>query len=115
MHELEFTDNEIRIVLNALDFYSRIWIGQYDHMLWDLRWYRNCSQLDALDDTLRRKFWDIRNIILPGLRKYSLNGSYGIFSRFFRNYPFFVFLYNPIYSIIDISKCIRRFLDVGFK
>lgn len=28
---------------------------------------------------------------------------------------FFVFLYNPIYSIIDISKCIRRFLDVGFK
>ena len=40
MHELEFTDNEIRIVLNALDFYSRIWIGQYDHMLWDLRqWY----------------------------------------------------------------------------
>ena len=34
MHELEFTDNEIRIVLNALDFYSRIWIGQYDHMLW---------------------------------------------------------------------------------
>ena len=55
MHELEFTDNEIRIVLNALDFYSRIWIGQYDHMLWDLRWYRNCSQLDALDDTLRRK------------------------------------------------------------
>ena len=46
MHELEFTDNEIRIVLNALDFYSRIWIGQYDHMLWDLRWYRNCSQLD---------------------------------------------------------------------
>lgn len=80
MHELEFTDNEIRIVLNALDFYSRIWIGQYDHMLWDLRWYRNCSQLDAWDDTLRRKFWDIRNIILPGLRKYSLNGSYGIFS-----------------------------------
>ena len=37
MHELEFTDNEIRIVLNTLDFYSRIWIGQYDHMLWDLR------------------------------------------------------------------------------
>ena len=67
MHELEFTDNEIHIVLNTLDFYSRIWIGQYDHMLWDLRWYRNCTQLDALDDTLRRKFLDIRNIILPGL------------------------------------------------
>lgn len=80
MNELEFTENEIRIVLNALDFYSRIWIGQYDHILWDLRWYRNCSQLDALEDVLRRKFWDIRNIVLPGLRQYTLNGSYGIFS-----------------------------------
>ena len=33
-----------------------------------------------MDDTLRRKFWDLRNITLPGLCKYSLNGSYGIFS-----------------------------------
>ena len=108
MHELEFTDNEIRIVLNALDFYSRIWIGQYDHMLWDLRWYRNCSQLDAVDDTLRRKFWDIRNITLPGLRKYSLNGSYGIFSRFFLNYPFlFLELYSN-YSIIKVSIAITE-------
>ena len=80
MYELEFIDREIRIVLNALDFYSRIWIGQYDHILWELRWSKNCSQLDALDETLRRKFWDMRNIILPGLRKYYLNGSYGIFS-----------------------------------
>lgn len=30
MHELEFTDNEIHIILNTLDFYSRIWIDQYD-------------------------------------------------------------------------------------
>ena len=104
MHELEFTDNEILIVLNALDFYSRIWIGQYDHMLWDLRWYRNCSQLDALDDTLRRKFWDIRNIILPGLRKYSLNGSYGIFSRLFRNYP--LLLLYPMYLNFASSNCL---------
>ena len=80
MHELEFTDNEILIILQALDLYSRIWIGQYDHILWDLRWYRNCNQLDELDKTLRREFLDIRNIVLPGLYEYSLNGSYGIFS-----------------------------------
>ena len=80
MHELEFTDNEIRIILQALDLYSRIWIGQYDHILWDLRWYRNCNQLDELDKTLRREFLDIRNIVLPELHEYSLNGSYGIFS-----------------------------------
>lgn len=80
MHELEFTDNEIRIILQALDLYSRIWIGQYDHILWDLRWYRNCNQLDELDKTLRREFLDIRNIVLPGLHECSLNGSYGIFS-----------------------------------
>ena len=29
--------------MQALDLYSRIWIGQYDHILWDLRWYRNCT------------------------------------------------------------------------
>ena len=80
MYEIEFTDNEISIVLNALDFYSRIWIGQYDHILWDIRWYRNCRQLDELDHTLRRKFWDMRNIILPELRHYGLSGSHGIFS-----------------------------------
>ena len=80
MHELEFTNNEILIILQALDLYSRIWIGQYDHILWDLRWYRNCNQLDELDKTLRREFLDIRNIVLPGLYEYSLNGSYGIFS-----------------------------------
>ena len=50
MHELEFTDNEIRIVQNALDFYSRICIGQYDHMLWNLRWYRNCKIKETLGD-----------------------------------------------------------------
>ena len=44
MHELEFTDNEIRIVLNALDFYSRIWIGQYDHMLWEMSLFGGSSQ-----------------------------------------------------------------------
>lgn len=80
MYDIEFTDKEIHIVLNALDFYSRIWIGQYNHILWDLRWYRNCDQLDALDNILRRKFLDMRNIILPELRYYELSGSYGIFS-----------------------------------
>lgn len=80
MHEIEFLDNEIQSVVNALDFYSRIWIGQYDHILGDLRWYRNCRQLDALDNILRKKFTDMRNIILPELRHYGLSGSYGIFS-----------------------------------
>lgn len=80
MYQLEFTDNEIRIVLNALDLYSRIWIGQYDQILWDLRWYRKYNQLDALDESLRRKMKDMRNIILPGLQGDSLSASYGIFS-----------------------------------
>ena len=59
-------------------------LGEKSRTLAIVKHIRRCikwsSQLDALDDTLRRKFWDIRNIILPGLRKYSLNGSYGIFS-----------------------------------
>ena len=55
MYELEFTEPEIKSVLNALDFYSRIWIGQYDHILWEIRWMKDCSQLDKLDEVLRRK------------------------------------------------------------
>lgn len=80
MYEIEFTDDEICTVLNALDFYSRIWIGQYDHILWELRWIRSCRQLDVAEEVLQKKLLEMRNIILPGLYQYSLYGSYGIFS-----------------------------------
>ena len=79
MYELKFTDDEICTVINSLDFYSRIWLGQYDHILWDLRWTRNCDQLDKLNAVLCKKFGDMKTIILPGLRGYGLSGSYGIF------------------------------------
>lgn len=80
MYELEFKEEEIHIILNSLDFYSRIWIGQYREIMMDLRWYRSCEQLDALDETLRRKFWNMRGILLPKLRHYDLSASHGIFS-----------------------------------
>lgn len=80
LHELEFKEEEIRIILNSLDFYSRIWIGQYREIMMDLRWYRNYKQLDDLDETLRRKFWKMRVILLPKLRHYDLSASHGIFS-----------------------------------
>ncbi len=82
MYKIVFTDNELYIVLKSLDFYSRIWIGQYDHILWDLRWYRNCGQLDALDNKLRGYLMNMRNIIMPELRHYGLSGSHGIFSPY---------------------------------
>ena len=80
MYELEFKEEEIRVILNALDFYSRIWIGQYREIMMDLRWYRNYKQLDDLDEILRRKFWNMRIILLPKLRHYDLSASHGIFS-----------------------------------
>ena len=41
---------------------------------------KDCSQLDKLDEVLRRKLWGMRYIILPGLREYQMSASFGIFS-----------------------------------
>lgn len=50
---LEFTENEMGMIIGSLDFYMRMYIGQYREILFDLRWYRDCSYLDDLEDQLR--------------------------------------------------------------
>ena len=78
--ELQFSKNEMYIIINALDFYSRIWIGQYDKILSDIRLYRKCSQLDKLDNDFKYLLFNIRHLTLPEIDSYGWNGSYGIFS-----------------------------------
>ena len=80
MIPLTFTEEEIRRILEALDFYSRIWIGQYDHILWEMRWMKDCDKLDLFDEAIRKKFIKMRQIILPALEDYPLSASFGIFS-----------------------------------
>ena len=80
MYELEFNDSEIGTILNSLDFYSRIWIVQYEHILYKIRWEKNCRQLDRIEAILQQKLWGLRCIVLPELRGYHISASFGIFS-----------------------------------
>lgn len=77
---LVFTENEMGMIISSLDFYMRMYIGQYREILFDLRWYRDCSYLDDLEDELRIQFLQIRNILLPDIVGYGWSGSYGIFN-----------------------------------
>lgn len=77
---LNFSESEMGMIISSLDFYMRMYIGQYREILYDLRWYRDCSYLDDLEDQLRIKFMQIRNILLPGITGYGWSGSYGIFN-----------------------------------
>ena len=52
---LRIYDEEINVVIDALDFYSRIWIGQYRNILFESRGLKQCDG-------------------------YGFGGSYGIFS-----------------------------------
>ena len=77
---LNFSESEMGMIISSLDFYMRMYIGQYREILFDLRWYRDCSYLDNLEDQLRIKFMQIRNILLPDITGYGWSGSYGIFN-----------------------------------
>lgn len=78
--KIKYNKQEMRKIINALDFYSRIWIGQYDHILWELRWTRDCDQLDKLDNELAARLMRMRNILQPELMAYGWSASHGIFS-----------------------------------
>lgn len=77
---LEFSENEMGMIINSLDFYMRMHIGQYREILLDLRWYRDCSQLDDFENELQILFMKIRDLVLPDISGYGWSGSYGIFN-----------------------------------
>lgn len=77
---IQFNKTEIYTIINALDFYSRIWIGQYNEILSNIRWYKNCSQLDSFEYELKTLLLNIRHNLLPELDNYGIYASHGIFS-----------------------------------
>lgn len=79
--KLELWGSEAYLVINALDFYSRIWIGQYDHIMYEMRWQKDCGKLDAQENKLIDLFKSVRQITLPELALYGFSGSHGIFSE----------------------------------
>lgn len=78
--DIRFDKIDIQEIINSLDLYSRVWIGQNDHLLFELRFLRNCSQLDSLEKEFIKLFMQIRDIILPNISYVGFYGSYGIFN-----------------------------------
>ena len=64
---LRIYDEEISVVIDALDFYSRIWIGQYRNILFESRGLKQCDQLDKHEDEIVSRLLFLRRILLPGL------------------------------------------------
>lgn len=74
---------EITDIIRALDFYSRIWIGQYLEIDNEIIWIKKHSYHEILDAKIIPLFLQIRNRLMPeSIRDIgqTLYASYGIFS-----------------------------------
>ena len=82
---ITLNNHQVLRAINSLDVYSRIFIGQYDFINWEIRF----NAVDATDDW--EKFEEkeaqregilkaIRNIVIPDLEYLSLNASHGIWN-----------------------------------
>lgn len=72
--------DEVYNLINALDFYSRIWIGQYLEINTLLSWSKKTMFGLKTEKDVIPLFQKIREQLLPEL-DYDLNGSYGIYSK----------------------------------
>lgn len=78
--QFKLTMEEYRVLYNALDLYSRIWIGQYDHIAYDMRWKKEFEELDKHRDEIVLDFINLRAILMPEIIGYGYYGSHGIYS-----------------------------------
>lgn len=76
---ITLTGEEINLSVNALDFYSRIWIGQYDEILWNHRMFLDHKEVGKIEDNVTLFLQMVRMLVLPDLGP-ELNGSYGIYN-----------------------------------
>lgn len=77
---VELTNEEIYILIDAFDFYSCIWIGQYDEInsLLRLRGYVRSESLRIED--CKEDYLKLRSSLIPNLANKDFNCSLGIWS-----------------------------------
>ncbi len=76
-------DDEIGICVNALDFYNRMFIGQYNEIDWSIRMRLISSKNYREGEYTRRKLYEaVRSIIMKdtSIGEYNLDASLGIWS-----------------------------------
>lgn len=77
-------DSEIGTCISALDFYSRMYMGQYGEIDFELRQYRFDSEFDNQYMFARKHIYTaIRNLVFREnkIAEWDLNGSLGIWSE----------------------------------
>ena len=78
---LYLTKKECLEIINCLDFYSRIYIGQYDQIESDYRIYLYNKNYSKHEEVRRKLLLDIRDIIIHEISRYGYHGSYGIWNE----------------------------------
>lgn len=76
-------DDEINICVDALDFYNRMYIGQYDQIDCSIRMRLISARKYRNAEFIRRKLYEaVRSIIMKdtGIEEYNLDASLGIWS-----------------------------------
>lgn len=109
--KIVFTKDDVPAVIRALDLYSRIFIGQYDHLNWDIRLNADekkisWKEIESAEIMRTFLFKEIRDIIIPDLAHFELYASHGIWN-FDRNDPRAIDAY-------DLQQTIR-FVDAWFR
>lgn len=77
------SETEIRNIIRSLDFYSRIWIGQYLEIDNEMIWLIKKTYDDVRENEIIPLFLQLRNRMMPASIRdigQTLYASYGIFS-----------------------------------
>ena len=78
------SQDEILKIVKALDFYSRIWIGQYLEIDYEITWLKKEAPNEILETKITSLLLKIRSKLLPLSNRdigQTLYASYGIFSN----------------------------------
>lgn len=83
--KIVFTKEDVPVVIRALDLYSRIFMGQYDHLNWDIRLNADekkisWKEIERAEIMRTYMFKKIRDIIIPDLAHFELYASHGIWN-----------------------------------
>ena len=100
----------VAAAIRVLDLYSRIFIGQYDHLNWDIRLNADekkisWKEIERAEIMRTYMFKKIRDIIIPDLAHFDLYASHGIWND--KNDPRAIDAY-------DMQQAIR-FTDAWFR